>query len=400
MRLTPISDRLSDRLRVLTRAAFVLLLGALPALAAAAPADSTQTRVVRQGFPLTQGQTVRFANLAGRVDLVPGSGTEVVIEATVHAENGDDGAKLLAGMRWVKAHDKKGREEWALSYPVGRYRAYHYPQLKESDEIPAFLSFLDSSETTTTYLGEKVRVLSRKRLNTPTLYADLRIAIPAGGDLSGRLGVDTGSGSVRLASYTGNLSVDTGSGDVKLGAVKGETTIDTGSGDIGIGRLIGNGDFDTGSGDVTVERVAAGKLAIDTGSGDVRVREGTAGRVIAKTGSGDVEVLRIEVEDLTADTGSGDVVVRSSLARAKRLVIDTGSGDVRIAGGAEASFDIQSDQGSGELNVGYADATLRRDGRKVVGARRGDGHTEIRVETGSGDCTISPQVLAEKPETR
>lgn len=40
--------------------------------------------------------------------------------------------------------------------------------------------------------------------------------------------------------------------------------------------------------------------------------------------------------------------------------------------------------------VNYADAKLRREGKKVVGARRGDGKTVIRVETGSGDCVISP----------
>jgi hypothetical protein len=40
--------------------------------------------------------------------------------------------------------------------------------------------------------------------------------------------------------------------------------------------------------------------------------------------------------------------------------------------------------------VGYADAVLRKDGRKVVGAKRGDGRTQIHCETGSGDCEIRP----------
>jgi hypothetical protein len=41
--------------------------------------------------------------------------------------------------------------------------------------------------------------------------------------------------------------------------------------------------------------------------------------------------------------------------------------------------------------VGYDDAALRRSGRKVVGARRGNGQTVIRVETSSGDCVITPR---------
>jgi hypothetical protein len=64
---------------------------------------------------------------------------------------------------------------------------------------------------------------------------------------------------------------------------------------------------------------------------------------------------------------------------------------VEIHAGPNASFDIDSDQGSGDLTVGYADAQLRKDGKKVVGAKRGDGKTVIRVETGSGDCSITPR---------
>jgi hypothetical protein len=40
--------------------------------------------------------------------------------------------------------------------------------------------------------------------------------------------------------------------------------------------------------------------------------------------------------------------------------------------------------------VGYADAVYKRHGREIYGARRGDGRTKIRVETGSGDCVIEP----------
>lgn len=384
-------------------AALVLLLGA----GAAQAAEAARTRVLRQSFPVPAEGAVRLANLAGRVDLVPSRGGEVTVEATVHADAGAATARLLADMRWVKSRDKQGREEWALAYPVGRHKSYHYPQRGEVDEdVPELLRFFaDSGHTSTTYMGEKVRVYGKRRAGVPTLYADLKITMPAGsglvvrnvvgavrgGDLTGDLTVDTGSGGVRLASHSGRLAVDTGSGDVKIGSAKGEISIDTGSGDIQVDRLVGNGDLDTGSGDVTVAKVAAGKLAIDTGSGDITVREGTAGRLMADTGSGDVELLRVDAEEMRADTGSGDVTVQSSLARARRVVIDTGSGDVRIAAGPEASFDLRSDQGSGELQVGYADAELRKDGRKVVGARRGDGRTAIRVGTGSGDCIITPR---------
>lgn len=393
-------------------AAGLTLLAGIATVPAALHAEE-QTRAFRQPFPAGAGE-VRLANLAGRIVIMPGRGSEVVVDATVHAEAGSSAEtqRLLQGMKWVKSHDKKGREEWALSYPVDKYRSYHFPNHKEDDDdLPAFLSFLGGSQTSTTYRGERVRIYSNKRSSAPTLYTDLRISLPAGanlalrnavgpvrgGDLEGTLVVDTGSGNVQIASHSGQLTIDTGSGDVVLGSAKGETSIDTGSGDVIVRRLVGNGSVDTGSGDVTVQKLSAGRITIDTGSGDVTVQDGVAGKVIAETGSGGVRVIAVELEELAAETGSGDVVVQTSLARARRVSAETGSGDIQIKGGPDAQFDLVSDQGSGELLVGYADAVLRRDGRKVVGAKRGNGHTVIHVETGSGDCSITPKGNQEQP---
>ncbi|HEY3571132.1 MAG TPA: DUF4097 family beta strand repeat-containing protein [Thermoanaerobaculia bacterium] len=365
-----------------------------------------QTRSFQQPFP-ANGE-VRIANLAGRVEIVKGQGPNVVVDATVHADfsGAAETQRQLQGMRWVKGRDKKGREEWQLSYPVEKYRSYSYPTAKHEDSgLPSFLGFLaDMGNTTTTYRGERVRIYHHKG-SAPTLYADLRVTLPAGsnvavrnvigkvhgGDLEGNLSIDTGSGDVQIASQSGQLAVDTGSGDVVIGSTRGETTVDTGSGDVVVRRFVGNGSIDTGSGSVTVQKVSAGKLTIDTGSGDVTLQDGEAGRVIAKTGSGGVKVLSVELEDLTAETGSGDVTVQSTLARTKRLSAETGSGDVDIKAGPNASFNVVSDQGSGDLRVHYSDAVLRKQGHKVVGAKRGDGRTAIHIETGSGDATIRPQ---------
>jgi hypothetical protein len=369
-----------------------------------------QVRTFQQPFP--GGGEVRLANLAGRVEILRGTGRDVVVDATVHADfGGGETQRQLQSLKWVRGLDKKGREEWVLSYPVEKYRSYSYPAAKEKEKdsgVPEFLSFLNfniGNSTTTTYRGERVKVLSGRHSSAPVLYADLRITLPAnsrfafrnaigavrGGDLEGTLAIDTGSGDVQIASSSGQLTIDTGSGNVVVGSTRGETAISTGSGDVVVRRLVGNGAVDTGSGNVTVQKVSAGKLTLDTGSGDVTLQDGEAGRVIAKTGSGGVKVLAVELEDLMAETGSGDITVQSSLAKTKRLSAETGSGDIDIKAGPNASFSVASDQGSGELRVGYADAVLRKSGHRVVGAKRGDGRTAIKIETGSGDCTIRPR---------
>jgi len=204
--------------------------------AAAALSAAEQVRSFQQPFP-GKGE-VRLANLAGHVELVKGTGPGMVVDATVHGDFGStsETARQIQGLRWVKGYDKKGREEWQLSYPVDKYRSYSYPVGKNEVELPSFLSFLgDLGNTTTTYRGERVKIYHRKG-SAPTLYVDLRIALPTGsnlairnsvgkvngGDLEGTLSIDTGSGDVQLASQSGQLGIDTGSGDVVVGAVRGE----------------------------------------------------------------------------------------------------------------------------------------------------------------------------------
>jgi hypothetical protein len=371
-------------------------------------AAEPQTRSFRQSFPVTPGVSLRLGNLAGRVELVAGPANQVIIDAEVHAEMPGSGEtqRVLQEMKWVKAQDAKGREEWDLAYPVDRYRSYYYPQPREGSES-SFWSLFDNSSSSTTYRGERVRIYTGRHSSAPTVYANLRIALPAtsdvalrnlvgkvhGGALAGTLSLDTGSSDIHLDSFAGQLRLDTGSGDVVIGCSRGETSIDTGSGDVVIHQLVGNAGVDTGSGDVRIEKVAVGKLKLHTGSGDVTVRDGAAGQLTAETGSGEVRIVGVELEELSADTGSGDVEVTSSLEHARRITAKTGSGDVRVWGGPSASFDVTADQSSGDLRVDYSDAVLRhgRHHDKIVGARRGDGHTAIVIETGSGDCVIAPR---------
>lgn len=389
-----------------------LALALLTLAALATDLKALDERVVRHTFPLAEGETLRLANLAGSVRLVPGSRGEVEVAATLHAEGRDaaETRELLQGMEWVEARDRKGLEEWVLSYPVRKYRGFAYPRSASREGDAGFferlLGSLDlGSRSTTTYRGERISVYERPAGSVPILYADLEISMPArgklrvrnlvgrveGGELEGDLVVDTGSGEVELAGFSGKLNVDTGSGRVRLGRVRGETLVDTGSGSIEVGELVGNGDLDTGSGSITVRKVAAGKLRADTGSGSITVEDGTVSELLTDTGSGSITVRGVEVERFVGDTGSGGVTLESSLAQARDVRIDTGSGSVKILAGADASFDLEATQGSGDLICRYSDAILRKRGHKVVGAERGDRQTRIRVDTGSGDCVIAPK---------
>jgi hypothetical protein len=341
---------------------------ALAALVAGA-AGAVESRSFGKSFPVSE-DALRLANLAGRVELVAGSGDAVRVEATAHAEGRDAGEsrELLAGLGWVRDGDG-----WAISYPVDRFDTFRYAPRGRHH-----------GRSTSRYLGERVTVTGGG--SGPALWVDLRITYPA----RARLAVRQVVGPVTGGDLYGDLTVDTGSGDVTLGAFNGTLSVDTGSGDVEVAGLRGRGHIDTGSGNVEVGRLDAEELDADTGSGDVVVRGGRVGTLVVDTGSGEVQVVDVELGEAELDTGSGDVYVRSSLAGARSLRADTGSGDVEIVAGPDASFRVVADQGSGELSVGYSDARLEHRGRKVVGAARGDERTRIVIDTGSGDARIAP----------
>ncbi len=367
--------------------------------AAASSLAAEQTRSLRQSFPVSASETLRLANLAGTIQLEAGGGGEVVVEATLHAEGRDaaETRRLLDSLAWVEGRDRKGRKEWALSYPVNEYRAFHYPRPepgqveRETGREAGFWerllrSFDRGGTTNTEYLGERVTITGRKDDSAPTLYADLKITVPAGGDLAVRNSV----GLIHGRYLQGNLEVATGSGHVSLESFSGKLSAATGSGDIHLDDLSGEATLATGSGDVGLKQLSAEFVKAATGSGDVRAEGGRVAEFQLGTGSGDVEVRGIEVARFKAGTGSGDVLLASSLAGAETVKIGTGSGDITILAGADASFDLTAKQGSGDLAVGYGDAQLRKSGKKVVGAVRGGGRTQISVGTGSGDCEIRP----------
>ncbi len=370
------------------------------ALAAAATASDAgdYSRVYHQTLAVKAGETLRVANLAGTIRVVAGKGPDLVVEASIHGAG--DLRSVIDGMSFVAAKDRKGRPEWALSYPVDTYDGFSYPTRGGESS-----GWFDNSRSTLEYMGRRISVYSRVHSGAPVLYADIRLELPVTGAivmrngagavrgerLTGDFGIDTGSGDVEISAFDGKLEVDTGSGDVNLGELKGALKVDTGSGDVRVTSLNGDGTVETGSGDIDLKAVVAKSFSADTGSGNVRVASGSVATLVADTGSGDIRIEGVEVETFKGDTGSGDVTLKSTLANARDIVVDTGSGSVRIFAGANASFDLEADQGSGDLVVDYADAVYKKHGREIYGARRGDGKTRIRVDTGSGDCVIKPE---------
>lgn len=363
----------------LTAAALVSLCLAVPA----GPTHAQTTRELRVELSGDPGRPFAVENLAGTMRVTTGTSDAVVAVATVHAES----AELAAAMRFEQVTGPKGVPTLRVRYPVDRHRAFRYGggRSRSGDSwswLEALVGSLGGSNME--YDGRRVSVSSNRGV---VLYADVEVQVPrreVDAEFRNRVGPLFGE------SVRGRLRFDTGSGTVNVRALEGDVVADTGSGNVHADDVKGSFTCDTGSGNCKVTGFSGDDLVCDTGSGNVHVVGAVARRIKLDTGSGNVSVRGSEAEEMVADTGSGDVEADLEGSRLARVNADTGSGNVRLRLGAGASFDVRARTGSGDVVSHYADAEAIRDGRKVVGYRRGDGRIRIHADTGSGDVVVEP----------
>jgi hypothetical protein len=310
-------------------------------------------------------------NLAGHVEVVRGSGSEVVVRID---RGGADAAELR-----VEIGEIRGRETLRIVYPDDEIV---YPEmgrgLNTSLSVRNDGTFSDRGRG-----GRSDRARIRGRGDGLEAWADLTIEVPAGGEIEvylaagevsadgidGDVSIDTGSGEVTALDIDGSLEVDTGSGNVNVrGVTGGDVIVDTGSGRVEISDVRGRDiDVDTGSGSVRGYGLEGDLVNVDTGSGSIELEAVSAVDVILETGSGSIEIeLLTDVDRLDADTGSGSVTVHAPAGLGAEMEIETGSG------GIDLDFPVEV-------------RTVQRD--HVVGTI-GDGRGEINIDTGSGSVRL------------
>ena len=315
------------------------------------------------------GRSVAVYNLAGRVEIVRGSGADVVVRIN---RGGRDAEALI-----VETGEIRGRETLRVIYPDDEIV---YPEMgrgsNTSLSVRADGTFSDGGDSR----GDRVRI--RGRGDGLEAWADLVIEVPAGRDIDvnlavgeveadgvdGDLSIDTGSGSVTVFDVAGLLEVDTGSGNVTVRGVEGDLFIDTGSGRVEVAEVRGQEvEIDTGSGSVRGYGLSVDVLGVDTGSGSIDLEGVSAAEVMLDTGSGSIDVeMLTDVDQLDADTGSGSITVRAPAGLGATVDIETGSG------GIDLDFPVEV-------------RSVRRD---QVRGTIGDGRGEINIDTGSGSVKL------------
>ena len=368
----------------------------LPALVSALSAQEVER---------LRGPEVAVYNLAGRMEIVAGEGTDVVVRVS---RGGED-----AGALRIETGEIRGRQTLRVVYPGDEIV---YPELDRRASTKVRVgddgTFSDGSEG-----GDRVTI--RGSGDGIEAWADLVIELPAGQRAAAYLGagavdargvrshldIRTGAGAVTATDMAGALAIDTGSGRVRVSTMNGDLSVDTGSGSVHVENLGASAkvELDTGSGGIEVENLRdGGEVEIDTGSGSVSARALQARRLLVDTGSGSVDLESVAVPEIEVDTGSGSVSARA--LRARRLLVDTGSGSVEVelltdvdaleidtgAGSvtvsvpSELGATVEIDSGSGGVEVEDLSVEVLSVQRDHVRGRIGDGEGRISIDTGAG----------------
>ncbi|MFQ5537102.1 MAG: DUF4097 domain-containing protein [Gemmatimonadota bacterium] len=345
----------------------MMKLGGMAVLLAAAMLSPLQEE---EAYRL-DGNEVAVYNLAGRVQIVPGSGDAVVVRV---ARQGKDAERLT--MDRIRIRD---REALVIRYPEDHVV---YPEMGRLSRVQ--LRVRDDGtffgKGWKGWGGDRVRVTGSGR--GLRAWADLIIEVPQGRSLDLALA----AGDVEAAGVAASLSLEAGSGEVRARDVTGDVNIDTGSGEVDASEIRGSLRVDTGSGSVEVEGVRGREVLLDTGSGRVEAQGIEADRVKVDTGSGSVTLEEVAAPDIYVDTGSGSVEIEM-LRDVEQLVVDTGSGSVTLYAPDDLGARVEVDTGSGGIDVDWPLRAFSK-GRDHLKGEVGDGDGKILIDTGSGSVRL------------
>lgn len=327
----------------------------------AVPAAAQETSTYR-----LEGRRVAVYNLAGRMEVVRGSGSAVVVHVT---RGGGDADRLQ-----VAVDDIDGRASLRVLYPEDRIV---YDGMGRGSNTN-----LSVNDDGTFGHGGDRRVRIQGSGSGLEAHADLRVEVPPGHAVELRVAV----GEATATDVESDLVLDTGSGSVEARGIRGDLLVDTGSGRVDVSDVEGEVSIDTGSGGVQVNGVRGERILVDTGSGGVDGSDLVASQVRIDTGSGGIDIRGVDSPDVYLDTGSGGVEVEL-LSDVESLDVDTGSGGVTVYVPDDLGAELEVDTGSGGIDVDFPVRlhTMRRDHVEGV---VGDGRGRIRIDTGSGTVRL------------
>jgi hypothetical protein len=340
---------------------------------------SASAAEVTPGQHTLRGASVQICNIIGETTLVPGSGSDVIVEVT---PRGADGDKLR-----VVLDECRGQKRLRVVYPSDHIVD---PSMGRSEVRmsslhgccgPGTIRFTRPGDGIDARADLTIHVPKDQKLGLSQAAGRMEVT-----GVRGALAFDTSSGDIELKDVVGSVSIDTGSGEISMKGTKGSTSIDTGSGTIRIEDFDGTLAVDSGSGAVSVLNLRTDKTAISSGSGDVTGENVVAGVLAVDSGSGGIAFSGLTSPEIVFDTGSGGV--SADLERSPRsLRIDSGSGGVTLTAPRDLDARLEISCSKRRLDIGLP-VVASHVGDEYFAGRAGSGRGLIVIESGSGSVSL------------
>ena len=259
-----------------------LLRLALPAIVLASQLLPTTLSAQNERHTLS-GDRVAIYNLAGKLRVQAGTGSQVVVDVT---RGGRDAAQLR-----IAAGDVRGSDSLRVIYPSDRIV---YPLLGNRGRTQLRVNcdgtFDDSDDHEGWGWSNRDRVEIRDSGSGLEAHADLVVSVPKGQ----RIAIHWGVGDAIVSNVDGDIRVSVAASRVTAEHTRGTLKLDTGSGTVTVTDAQGDVTLDTGSGGVTVNGVHGESLLIDTGSGEIRGGDIDVKTLKVDVGSGGLQLDRIK----------------------------------------------------------------------------------------------------------
>jgi len=190
--------------------------------------------------------------------------------------------------------------------------------------------------------------------------ARLRVVVPRASNLVAR----SGDGSIRAEAIDGKIVLNTADGSVTATRLSGDVQVRSGDGSIRLDKVSGKLDLETDDGSIGFEGKPS-LLRLKTGDGSLRAQI-------------DVDTVMTDNWDLT--TGDGNITLTLPSAFNAELDAETSEGSVR------SSHPMLGDEGDERRSGEGGDE--RRERRRVMRTKMGDGGKTLRLRTGDGTIRI------------
>jgi beta-lactamase regulating signal transducer with metallopeptidase domain len=290
--------------------------------AEAGAAANEMTKTIIKSFPMIAAKTLRFENLAGRIELVPGDGRTVEVQAIVRVGDVRVGEleRLIDDIRWVEAPTDDGSSRWGLAFPVERYPAVRYPVDGETK----------TDSTTIRCLGREIRISNRRAESIPSIEFDLRISLPP----EARIAVYNAVGPIEARHVFARLDVTTHHGLIRLDDVRGRIIATSELGDVLVSQFNGDASVHTGSGGIELSLVTQGRVALSTRSGNCRILQPPeVGFHLQYLGSRPINVMGGDVGRITTLVDGRRMDLLSRGTGGPTITVNSGTGETVIETG-------------------------------------------------------------------